>query len=229
MQKLSLIVLVCLLAACAPSTDAINTAIAETQAVQPFASSTPIHTQPVTPIKYPTETPTMTPAPTKTPLSTPGPATRTAAATTATKSAENAQASATALFKIVEVTQIAKYTRPVTKELVTYPNNFKGKLIMVRGQAFNITPGEGQPWTDGRAREFQLRLDGTGEIAYIVMLDPFTDIFENKWVIVYGTGEGEHCELDASGQQICQPLIMGDFYDFYEYYDLQQSKQKKPK
>jgi hypothetical protein len=218
MQKIFLIVFVCLLAACAPSPEAIETAIAETQAAaNPTATFTTIDFQTFTPSPIPTQTATITATATITLTSTPAPATETAAAITAIKSAANAQASATALFINSQATEIAKYIIPETKRLITYPENFKDKFIRVKGRVFNINNGEGyQPWFDGRTQEFQLWLDGSSEPAYIVMLDPFTGIFENDWVIVYGIGSGKKCVDNAAGEEICQPLIVGELYEHYK-------------
>jgi hypothetical protein len=118
--------------------------------------------------------------------------TQRAAASTATKEAKNTQA-----------TKIAQYVKPETRELVTYPDNLKGQLIKVRGRVFNINGND----------QFQFWIDGGRDAAYIVMQNPFSDIYEDTWVTVYGVGAGENCGTNAFGAEICQPLILGDFYE----------------
>ena len=102
-----------------------------------------------------------------------------------------------------QATLIASYEEIPNKELVTYPDSHKGEKVKVRGRVFNINSNT----------EFQMWLGWTYDSVYIVMNDPYDDIYEDIWVTVYGVVEGEHCGTNAYGGTVCSPLIYGDFYE----------------
>ncbi len=95
------------------------------------------------------------------------------------------------------------YSEIPVKELVTYPEKHEGEKVKVRGRVFNVNSDT----------EFQMWLGWTYEAVYIVMEKPYDDIYEDEWVTVYGTILGEHCGTNAYGGNVCQPLILGDFYE----------------
>jgi len=164
--------------------------------VTPTASSTQLFTP------TNTSTPTITFTPTKTPTATSTPnATKTEQAiANATK---GAHATATKRAQSARATEVAQYEEVPTKDLVTYPDKYKGQKIKIRGRVFNINSDT----------EFQMWVGWSYDAVYVVMLKPYDDIYEDNWVTVYGTVEGENCGVNAYGGEVCQPLINGYFYE----------------
>ena len=179
-----------------------------------------------TPSLAPSPTLTHVPTFTYTPSLTLEPLTQTANALnqTATKKAENATATknaaiinatatanqaskrstGTAQAKSRRATQIAQYTKISAKELVTYPDSHSGEMIVIRGRVFNVNSN----------KEFQIWIDGLNhEAVYIVMNTSYSDIFEDDYVTIYGIVFGQNCGTNAFGGQVCQPVVMGDFYE----------------
>ena len=233
----NLVALLCLCAvlstACAGtaetiSPDAISTAVAQTLTAHPTARNTliiPSFTPYPTYTPYPTQTPwiklvtpTASPTPLNTPTETSTPTitftpTKTATSTSTPNSTKTQQAianatkgahaTATKLAQYAKATQIAQYEEVPTKDLVTYPDKYKNKKIKIRGRVFNINSNE----------EFQMWAGWSYDAVYVYMLKPFDDIYEDNWVTVYGTVEGENCGTNVYGGEVCQPLIIGDFYE----------------
>ena len=164
----------------------------------------------------PTETPTpsRTATRTKTPTRTPPPpATQTAAAVavaqtqgarhaTATREAALAQRTASAQATAARATLIAQYSSIDYRELVNYADSHIGDKVQVRGRVFNINSDS----------ELQMYFAGTYDALYVVMASPFTGVYENDVITVYGTVLGENCGTNAFGGQICQPLLFDTFY-----------------
>lgn len=110
----------------------------------------------------------------------------------------------TARAKSARATEIAKYVKINAKELVTYPDSHTGEMVVIRGRIFNINSNE----------EFQIWIDGAShEAVYVVMAQPYDDLFENNYVTIYGLVAGENCGTNSFGAEICQPLIAGVFYE----------------
>lgn len=212
------------IAACTPETEKIiETVIVEiTSTLLPTGESTytpyptytplPTYTPPstqtpfvvtathtATPKFTPTETPTptVTPTPTRTPTSTPTPnATQTQQAIA--KATIGANATATKVAALARATEIAQYQKIDYKELATYPDDLIGEKVFVEGRVFNVNS----------RTELQIWLGWTYDAAYIVAKKPFSEIYEDNWVLVYGVVEGENCGTNAYGAEICQPIII---------------------
>lgn len=94
--------------------------------------------------------------------------------------------------------EIAKYQPIDPRELITYPNNHIGEFIVVDGRVFNINSDT----------ELQIMVGDNFDAVYIVTKDPFTGIYEDDTITVYGLVFGENCGENAFGAQVCQPLLM---------------------
>ncbi len=223
-----LLLVALILAACTPSEAVIQTAIAETEASKPTSTMIPTETviPTVTSTLTKTSTPTRTATPTKTatrtalPTSTPTvtntpplPEEVTATAVKATADARimgqtqtavaiSDRATATRAAWSAQATKVASYKEIYWKDLATYADMHKGEKVIVRGRVFNVNSD----------REFQIFFSGTYEAAYIVMVNPYTDLYEDQVVTVYGVVKGENCGTNAYGGEICQPLIIGDWF-----------------
>jgi hypothetical protein len=168
----------------------------------------------VTPTSTPTPkfTPTDTSTPTRTSTSTKTPnATQTQQAfinatkgadATATKAAQYAGATATKAVQNAKATEIAQYEKIDIKELVTYADSHVGEKVWVDGRIFNINGNT----------ELQIWLGWTYDAAYIVMREPFSGLYEDNWITVYGEILGETCFENAYGADTCQPALYNAFY-----------------
>jgi hypothetical protein len=134
-----------------------------------------------------TSTPTRTITPTKTSTPTPlPPATQTALAVAASQTSEAMNATATAQAYLTQklqtaiaisnrATALAQYKEIDSRELVTYPNNHKGEKVIIRGRIFNINGNT----------QLQMYLGWSYDAVYVVMRRPFSNIYEDDWIIVY--------------------------------------------
>jgi cytoskeletal protein RodZ len=129
-------------------------------------------------------------------------ATQAASDKTATAEAINANRTATAQVLSAQATKIAEYATIPWKDLVTYPDKYKGQKVKVSGQVFNINGDT----------ELQMWIGDGSEAVYVQMSDSFSDIYEHSWIIVYGTVEGENCGTNAFGGTVCQTLLLDAFY-----------------
>ncbi len=205
---------------CQPSEQAVQTAIAKTMVANPTTADPPTVTVTISPTltdipPTPTKTNTPTKLPTRTPTATLDPATGTAlykaqqatkkaGDATATKMVVSARRTYTAVAKAGTATEIASYLNINAKELVTYPKNHKGERVKIRGRIFNINNNqEFQMWVGG----------GYGDPVYVYMLEPYSDLYEDNYVTVYGVVADETCGKNSFGGEVCQPLIMGTFYE----------------
>jgi uncharacterized secreted protein with C-terminal beta-propeller domain len=130
-------------------------------------------------------------------------ATKTQAAMSKTETVEvlNTNRTSTAEVKAAQATKIAEYQTIPWKELITYPEKYTGQKVKVSGQIFNINGDtELQMWI------------GNMEAIYVVMAEPFSGIYQDSWIIVYGTVQGQNCGTNAFGGQVCQPLLNDAFY-----------------
>jgi hypothetical protein len=209
------VIMIALLGSCIakPSETIIQTAIAETYTANALLTPTPTFT--LTPTKTATVTLTPTPTNTKTPTPTPLPPTiltaqalaltqtKVAGNATATKQAYYLQQTATAQVKSAQATQIAQYKDIDWHELVSYANQHIGEKVKVRIRVFNIVS----------TTELQGYFAGTYEAVYVKMLNPFSGLYEDNSITVYGTVGGDECFDNAYGAQICQPLLKDAFYE----------------
>lgn len=149
-----------------------------------------------------TNTPTKSPTPTKTPTNTPTPhLTWTAQAIINATKGANATATRSAFF--TRATQNAQYEEIKVKELSTYPDKHTGEKVKVWGRIFNINSDT----------QFQMWMEWTYESVYVIMNFPFSNLYDDDRIIVYGTVKGEHCGNNAYGAEVCSPLIIGDYYE----------------
>lgn len=223
-MSVSVVIIMLILSGCAtaPSETVIQTAIAMTQLANPTSTSSPMPSDTPTTTPLPTSTPTLTKTPTQTPTNTPTvtdtptpipPQTQTAQAVAATKtqvsmyrtatiSALNTQRTGTAEARKAWATKISAYQTVPWKDLVTYPKKFAGQKVKISGQVFNVN-GDTQ---------LQMWI-GVYEAVYVVMSSPFSDIYEDSWIVVFGTvSTDENCGTNAYGAEVCQPLLIDAFY-----------------
>lgn len=92
------------------------------------------------------------------------------------------------------------------RELVTYASKHGGEKLRVSGRIFNIVPGS--------STQLQMFIAGTTEAVYVEMEDPFSGLYEDTNITVYGEvlDEGFHCFENSSGGQVCQPALVHAFY-----------------
>lgn len=120
---------------------------------------------------------------------------------TATAEVLAAYRAATAQAISAQATKIAEYVVLPWQELANYADKYTGQKVKVSGQVFNINNDtELQMWF------------GSREAIYVVMAEPFSGIYEDSWIIVYGTVQGENCGTNAFGGEVCQPLLVDAFY-----------------
>lgn len=212
---LSFLLTVTILTSCAPSTpsvDMIQTAIAETLSVasptlspsstdlpSPTSTLKPTRTATLTKTPKPTKTPTATPTVTNTP---PEPKDQTATAVQATSVAGVTAVASTKEAVYATATEIASYKEIYWRELITYPDNHKGEKVIVRGRIFNVVENT----------TLQVYVAGTYEALYIVKEEPFSDLYEDQSLTIYGRVSGQECFKNAYNAEVCQTKIVGDFY-----------------
>ena len=222
-----LIMTALLLSACGspqtPEVSMIQTAIAQTMdanptdTVVPTATNSPTitPTDTNTPSPTATETFTPTPKPTKTSTATPlPPETLTAEAViaqktqasldkTATQDAKFSQRTATAESIAARATLVAKYQPIAGKELVSYANQHKGELVVIKGRVFNIAG----------TKEFQMYYGWTYDAVFVKTKQTYSGLYEDNYITVYGEVDGEECFTNAYNAEICQPLIINAWFE----------------
>jgi hypothetical protein len=82
-------------------------------------------------------------------------------------------------------------------DFVTYPNNYKGAFVQVRGKVHNILSNT----------ELQMYLENSRDSIYIIADVPYEKIYADDTVIVTGYVKGEICGKNAFGAEICSPGI----------------------
>lgn len=96
------------------------------------------------------------------------------------------------------------YSDVPSRDLYTYPDDYTGELVKVRGLVFNINGDD----------ELQIFLGGNYDYpAYISFDESFSDIYEDEYITVYGVVVGETCGTNAFGGEVCQPYLTADFYE----------------
>lgn len=96
------------------------------------------------------------------------------------------------------------YAQIPNKELYTYADNHVGEKVKVRGTVFNIN----------NTKELQIFAGGSSNYPmYLVFSSRFSGIYEDDVITVYATVGGTNCGTNAFGGEICQPLLLVDFYE----------------
>jgi hypothetical protein len=100
-------------------------------------------------------------------------------------------------------TALASYVAMDPRVLLTYPNNHIGETIVVTGTIFNINSDT----------ELQIWVGNNNDAVYVLMAEPFTGIYEDDTIKVYGLIAGENCGENAFGGEVCQPLLIDAFFE----------------
>jgi hypothetical protein len=200
-------VIILTISACSstPSDSDIQTAIAKTSLAQPTETRTstniPTATNTLSPsatftlTKTSTLTATLTPTVTDTATPIP-PATLTQQAFNESYTATAKSRTKTAESQNATATEIASYEEIYWKDLATYPNNYIGQKVVVRGRVFNIL-----------TNVIQIYFAGTYEALYVSLSEPASGIYEDNAITVYGVVSGKECFENAYGAEICQPAL----------------------
>ena len=188
-----------------PSDSDIQTAIAKTSLAQPTetktstdmptATNTLLPSRTFTPTKTATLTATLTPTFTDTATPVP-PATLTQQAINESYTATTESRTKTAESQNATSTEIASYEDIYWKDLATYPNNYVGQKVVVKGRVFNIL-----------GNVIQIYFAGTYEALYVTLSEPASGIYEDNSITVYGVVSGKECFENAYGAEICQPAL----------------------
>ena len=201
---------VIILSACAPSAQAVQTAIALTQAaaIPPTLTASPIPTATPRPTKTTTPTATASNTPTSTHL--PETQTKVSAIHTATRQARQTSDASTAAARITTSTaqavsayktKIAEYKLIDVRELVTYPKNHVGEKVVITGRVFNVVD-------NGQILQVYI---GNRDAVYVELDDPAVGVYEDDTVTIYGVVFGTKCFDNTFGNTICQPAIYKAF------------------
>jgi len=111
---------------------------------------------------------------------------------------------ATAQVISAHATEIASYKEINSQELINYAEQHKGELVKIRIRVFNIVSDQ----------ELQGYFSGTyDDDAVVDMRVPFSGIYEDAVLTVYGRVQGNDCFQNAYDATICQPLIVDAFYE----------------
>jgi hypothetical protein len=156
-------------------------------------SSTSTSTVTLTATDVPTATETETPLP---------PRLQTATVIGQTQIAKNLIYTATKEAFQARQTVVAQYKELYWKELINYPDKHTGEKVIVRGLIFNIVGDS----------ELQMYCAGTYEAVYVKMSVPFSGLYKDNLITVYGTVNGTNCFTNTYNATICQPLIEDAFY-----------------
>lgn len=209
---LLILILILLLTACSrkPDESFIQTAIAQTLAMEPTSTKTntiipsftftPTSTNTNTPTNSPTPTNTNTPTPTETNTPLP-PATLTQIWREATQTKSAYFKTATAMVRDATATEIASYTTIYWKELATYPENYIGVKVKVNGRVFNVL-----------GTVIQIYFAGTYEALYVNLRSNASGIYDGDSITVYGVVQGTECFTNTLGNQVCQPALKDAWY-----------------
>ena len=204
----------CSLVACSPSAQSVKTVVAQTLTAISLRSPTATYTYTSIPTLADTPTPKRTPTPTATYTFTPIPpevltaqskqSTLTMVAYDATQAVEviSYKLTGTAEDKAFQATRIAQYKYIDWRELKSYADNHKGEKVKISIRIFNIVS----------TSELQGYFAGTYEAVYVSMGYPFSELYENDSITVYGTVGGNYCFTNALNANICQPILTDAFY-----------------
>ncbi len=83
------------------------------------------------------------------------------------------------------------------RDLITYPENYKGAFIKITGKVFNINSDT----------QLQIYAGENRDAVYIVSSEPFVKIYEDDLVSIIGYVHGEYCGKNVFGGETCMPII----------------------
>lgn len=188
----------------------ISAGIEQTQLANPTSTntSTPTDTPTFTPTFTSTPTDTPTPTITKTPTitltptitDTPTPSRTPTRTNTLTPTKAPWQFTQTAYAKTQDY--MSKFEQVDWRDFNTYPEKYEKKTIKLTCRVFNVISND----------QFQCYYPGTYDAFFVLSVEEFDDIYENSYLTIYGVGAGEHCGKNAFGAEICQPLVVADFF-----------------
>lgn len=98
--------------------------------------------------------------------------------------------------------EIDQYKTIDPRELATYPDNHIGEMVKVKISIFNLTPPD----------QLQGWFIGTSDALIVQMREPFSGIYKDDVITVYGIVIGKQCGTNAFGADICQPALMDGFF-----------------
>ena len=198
MKKIIFLIFIMILAGCAPSAEMIQTAIAETTTAEYILGATQIAEKEATvSVHYTQVSQTKTAAVTNTPKFTPTP--RNTATPTNTPIPPKLL-TATAVQKTQQY--VESFGTIAWKELNAYTDNHKGEKIKIKGKVFQIIQGI----------DMLLWYTGTYDAFYVSFLDPYTGIYEDDTITIYGEVLGMYCYDTQAGGSNCVPEIIGYSY-----------------
>lgn len=187
-----------------PSPEMIQTALQQTLDSAPTETQIPTSTMTSTAIPSPTatatNTKTSTPVPTSTSTLTPTPdytATNTPIPTNTLSPYQK-----TLAVQNITATKLASYSTLYWKDFSTYPDDHMGEKLTYTCRVFNIPDN----------RTIQCYFVGTYDAFYVVTSAPFSGLYENDSITVYGTVGGKECFENRYGAEICQPLLEKAFF-----------------
>jgi hypothetical protein len=125
--------------------------------------------------------------------------TQAAANVTATRQSYNATQDAA----YAHATELAQYQDIYYQELTNYADNHIGELVRINIRVFNINSNT----------ELQGFFAGTYDAVIVSFREPFSGIYENQSITVYGIVAGSICGTNAFGGTVCQPAIIDAFMD----------------
>jgi hypothetical protein len=185
---IAILLIAVLIGGCTPSQKLIDEAVSKTLTALPtqtrIPTDTPIPTITFTPTVTLTRTPQFTPTSTKTKAPTLTSSQKTATSNAATKAYMD-------LFKSINY-----------KELRDYPDQHKGEQVKVQGRIMQIIGGI----------DMLVYFSGTYDLFYVVYKTPYSGVYENNQITVYGTVAGNYCYDTAAGGQNCVPKINNAFF-----------------
>lgn len=198
-----LLILLFVLAACAPKPEQLQPLVAQTLTAIPTQTAYPTYTPNPTYTSDPTQTPrviivtpthTLTPTLTRTPTSSPTPLMSPTNTLMPWQSTQEAYRATQAFYDT--------YEKVPMRDFLTYPDKYINKKVSANCRIFNVV-GD---------KSIQCYFAGTSEAFYVETLRSFDDLYEKDYLTIYGLGGGEKCFTNMMGAEICQPLITNAFY-----------------
>ena len=109
---------------------------------------------------------------------------------------------------IAYATETSKKSNITRQELINYPNNHIGELVKLPwARVFNVKAED---------KVLQVFYAGTTDAIYVVFRDPFTKVYEDTSITIYGYISGEECFVNTYNATICQPKLEDAFFGINE-------------